>query len=59
MNDSMKSAALMTMQTAGITTRAPRKRLTQRVGDAPADERAGDAAEDGQQRRRCRSTLAA
>ncbi len=28
MNDTMNSAALMTMQTAGITTRAPRNRLT-------------------------------
>ncbi len=28
MNDTMKSAALSMMQTAGITTRAPRKRLT-------------------------------
>ncbi len=48
MNDSVKSAALMTMQTAGITTRAPMNLVDPAVRDAPADDRAGDAAQDGQ-----------
>ena len=35
MNDTMKSAALMTMHTAGITTRAPRNRCTHRSAMRP------------------------
>ena len=48
MNDTMNSAALMTMQTAGITT-GPEDPVDPPVGDATADDGAGDATQDGQQ----------
>ena len=51
-NDTMKSAALMTMQTAGITTARSEEPVDPRVGDSPADERARDAAENGQRAER-------